>query len=333
MDNSSTILTNNTDYDLLTTPDPYLLSLYYQSTDQLWLSVGITLLIFGTVGHILSIIVMMSSRSMRERSSTVYTICLAFSGILALYTGLVRKISQVNNNWSYDLRNQSDIVCKIHTMLSYLSLQYIAWLQASISIDRVIAAWLPYMYKSLSQWKKGMAVASIELVALLSLNSIVLIAVGTRDDGYCGKVNSGLVNAWFYIDLLNYSLLPAAIIIISNSLILYKIFTSRFGKRMKSRSVTFMLMIVNCMFLISTLPISIMAFLNWRNISTLTNAKLQLAYAVCSLLQYLGTASTFFIYCITGEKFRKQLKLLLGKILCREKCAQTTITTNETSAN
>ena len=98
----------------------------YSLEDNLWFYGGIILISVGTVGHLLSIAVVSSSRSFRTQSSSVFVIALSAAGILALLTGLLRYTIFGYNHFTMDIRHTSLTVCKIHVMLTYMSLQFIA---------------------------------------------------------------------------------------------------------------------------------------------------------------------------------------------------------------
>lgn len=288
-------------------------------SDTLWASVGIVIIIIGTVGHILSISVMTSSQKLRKQSSTIYLITMSITGIVSLYTGLVRYVIFIGvTGWELDIRDNSNAICKMHMMITYASLQYFAWLQATVAVDRLISVNNPHKYMVSCKWKMGILVVLIELLCVGLLNFAVAYSVGANDDGYCVPQNHEFwYNIWGYIDLVSFSLLPAAIMIFCNCVILIILKQSKMKVGTSSsalaRSLTVMLMSLNVLFLITTLPVSIVFFLNWGDYGSKQYAATELSWTVFSLLQYAGSACTFFVYCVTGSKFREELRMMLSR--------------------
>lgn len=310
-----------TSYIATTIVDPIL-----RTSDLLRETIGITLLTVGTLGHLLCIIVILSSKSLRVQSFSVYAVFLSFAGILTLYTGLLRNVMQAYSGWTFDPRDSSELSCKVHSTLTYLSLQVFAWLQATIAVDRVIAVLFPHRYKSVNTWTRGLAVVAVELLLAIALNSIVFTMVGFEQKGFCSIDNLELSEIWSYIDLISFSLAPAMCIVISNSAIVTQILRNRNQSKKaerKTRSITITLMAVNVWFLITTLPISVVILLDWVDFTFGTQEVQHLIYTCFTLLQYMGTASTFFIYCLTGTKIRSKIKTIISRIVTHFKvCKQ-----------
>ena len=298
----------------------------YNATDCIWIYGGISLAIIGIIGHVTSIGVILSSRSFRTTSSGVLIIALSLAGICALCTGLVRQIILNVSEFTIDIRAVSVAVCKIHTMLTYMSLQFIAWVQAIISVDRLVHValpmWKPFKFLGTRlHWKHGLAIIIVELMVAAMLNIIPAVIVSTDVLGFCVKKDVELAKVWSYIDLFSFSLIPAATILLSNSIIVLTIVKHRTKLLSKVRqgrhSVTVMLFTTNVCFLVTTLPISVMLLLvdKLNRDDEIQEVEIYLIYTVCNVLLYAGTASTCFIYCVSGSKFRNQLKKLMSKLL------------------
>jgi len=322
----------------LTQTESYTTTLFPETivSDNLWKYLGIIILVLGTLGHTLSITVMVASKTMRVQSSTIYLIAMSIAGILTLYTGLLRYFIFIGiNGWTDDLRNLSHAGCKLHFMLTYASLQYFAWMQATVACDRLISVLSPHTYMLSCKWKIALIVALIELTLVVSLNVAVLVSVGHNDEGYCIPTAIDFwFDVWGYIDLVSFSLLPAFIMIICNSVILVILKKSKMRTSSSSnvaRSLTVMLMALNVLFLITTLPISVIFFLNWGTFGERHYAITELCWTIFSLLQYAGSAGTFFVYCFTGSKFREEL-FALPTTLCGFKSIKVAAQSRKSSA-
>jgi len=316
MNVSSEIATNTSNFQKLCS----------KKYNDIWLYVGLIILCSGTIGHLLSITVTLSSRSMRLHSSTVYISSLSLAALLALYTGLLRYVTIYTDLHAIDFRRGSEVSCKLHTMLTYMSLQFFAWIQATIAVDRLIAVWSPHRYKVCNSWKKGLLVVLVELVLVTSLNVIVIVLAELDENSYCSALNQKLANAWYVVDMLSFSLLPATVIILCNSLILFKLHRHKQSQssstHRKIHSLNMTLMVVNLVFLVTTLPISL-HFIFIR-VDIISNADLEycLLYTMFGLTQYFGISCTFLVYCITNGNFRLKLQSLFQKYICCS-CCQT----------
>lgn len=296
-----------------------------EAEESLWIYYGTFLIVSGTIGHLLTLGVILSSSSMRTQSSSVYIVTLSLAGIVSIYTGLLRFVISSHTNWTVNIKDFSDFACKLHTTLSYFSLQYFAWLQATIAVDRLLAVRRPHWYLHSCGWKVGLFVVLVELISCAMLNIIVAFMVGKKET-FCTRTNLQLYNAWPYIDFLSFSLIPATILIICNGLILYHLGKKRtistnnklvsIKQDKNLRSVTVMLMTLNLVFLISTLPVSAIYFIDWNQFHYYS---INLVYTVFSLLQYTGTALTFVIYCLSGSKFRAKLQTFVTQRKCKTK--------------
>ncbi|XP_033759856.1 G-protein coupled receptor 4-like [Pecten maximus] len=84
----------------------------------------------------------------------------------------------------------------------------------------------------------------------------------------------------------------------------------------KISNVTIMLLSVNCLFLLLTAPIVIylIGYMKWYvDASDHARAKMNLLWCFCNMMQYLNNSIHFFIYCLTGPKFRRELKAMFNK--------------------
>lgn len=299
-------------------------------SNNLWAAVGIPIIIIGTIGHLMTITVLTCSKSLRELSSSVYLIAMSVAGIASLYTGLLRYIVFIGlSGWELDFRNFSDFSCKIHMMLTYASLQYFAWLQATVAIERFISVLVPHKYKFCCKPKVALILVIVELIVVIMINVVVVVSVGLDpdpEDRHCRVIHKNLFyDAWGYIDLISFSLAPATIMIICNGAVLFRLNFGTFGKSHGKavNDITVMLSSLNVFFVITTLPISIVFFLHWGKYGGKKFAVTELCWTIFSLLQYCGSAGTFIVYCVAGPRFRDALKTLF-KCKHRKRSAVTT---------
>lgn len=154
-----------------------------------------------------------------------------------------------------------------------------------------------------------------------------------------------LVNEiWPWVDAFIYSFFPFVIILVLNILIIVEVVAARnhrqnmstnhFHQQVRrkvgglnpprrkhcgpgeSTKMTFMLLTVSFTFLLTTLPMNVWIILTpfWNQQQYEPNKKtaLTLGRTICELLMYLNHSINFFLYCATGQKFRKQIAHLLS---------------------
>ena len=153
----------------------------------------------------------------------------------------------------------------------------------------------------------------------------------TAAEGYGTLVNV----VWPWIDAVMYSVLPLILLTVLNVLIILKYFnakrsrvsqlsasTNSFSSSREhndsaegGRRLTVMLLTVSFTFLITTFPqavmILIIAPLRPTNLSVNSIMILRLIQTISELLMYVNHSINFYLYCITGYKFRRQLMHLL----------------------
>ena len=124
-----------------------------------------------------------------------------------------------------------------------------------------------------------------------------------------------VLEVWPWIDLTVASICPFVIIFTCNmAIILYIFFHSRAtrrelhsGQRVKFSSMTAMLVTVSITFIILTMPVCI--FLSvCEGCMDEADEKTNLIFTALNLWSYLNYCINCFLYCLSGPKFRKEVK-------------------------
>ena len=164
--------------------------------------------------------------------------------------------------------------------------------------------------------------------------------VGTlRQCGASSGFETLIDDVWPWIDAAIYSFVPFVVIMALNTMIVRQVIASRrdrgelcqqststsltlsrgstdVSKSTESTRLSVMLLTVSFAFLVTTFPMNttLIATSCWT--ASLPNgivtdlafaAKLMLVRTVCELLMYVNHSINFFLYCATGQKFRRQL--------------------------
>lgn len=240
----------------------------------------------------------------------------------------------------YDIRQYSEWACRFQRFFVYMGLDTSAWILAAISVERFFAVCLPHKHKMLRTtsraWKIVLGIVLIQTV----FNSNVFFTYGpqtivTNNEtkvfpcGYSSDSAKEYLKEYHsYLAMAIYCFLPFVVMLTLNILIIVKLrrmqaklssgrncsTTSR--SEIKTQSMTRMLLCVTFYFVVITTPSFIFAiFENWYFTSTeITPEKLgriEVVDAVLTLMLYLNHSINFLLYCVSGRRFRRELRKLL----------------------
>lgn len=311
----------------------------YRSALNIWKSIPPVLLVCGTVGNILTIVVLMRGKG-RNSSTGMYLTALAISDLLVLWTGLLRQ--WINYTFDIDIRKLSENGCKFHVFLVYFGTQCSSWILVAVTSERFIGVWLPHKVKRGCTPRIAGIVIAVIVVCLMLLNvhwfygmGNVSIAFGNETAHFsCYPVYDHYMDfigfKWPWVDLCVFCLVPFTILMTGNISIIIRVLISKHKTRKqiapngratntknpdKTSQLTAMLMTLNIVFLICVTPISIYLIGEpyWLTEST-TAAEYSLFvlwWAIVNIFMYLNNTINFVLYFLSGSRFRQEVKALL----------------------
>lgn len=297
------------------------------------------LLITGTFGNVLTLIVL-HTKPFRSAPSSLILNALALADLGILITGLTQLWVITLTN--YDYRNLTAYGCQVWTFaiyfLRHLSPAYLCLL----TVERTIAVYMPLKSKQICS-RKRMFISIVILTIILViiniyhiLSSIRLKYEYTNDRNetevsyQCRRKvkfrNTFYTNFITYLDATLESFIPFLIIAIGNILIIHKLAMANKERKHnmkvtaggddKVKSATVMLVVVSICFLLLTLPFCIFHIsYRGRAFPVSTNnerARMELANVSNIMLFYLNSTINFYLYCLSGSKFRNALTDLFG---------------------
>lgn len=313
----------------------------YKHAVKIWKTIPPILLVLGTVGNVLTIIVLIRSKS-RTSSTAMYLLALAVSDLLVLWTGLLRQ--WIKYMFDIDLRHFSETGCKIHVFFVYLSTQCSSWLLVAVTLERFVGVWLPHKVKQGCTPRIAAVIICLVVVCLMLLNVHWFYGMGMytilhENVTYqfnCNPVYDHYLDfvgfKWPWIDLCVFSLVPFTILLLGNISIIVRVLVSKHKTRRriaplntaasvqkddKTTQLTLLLVMLNLVFFICTIPISIYLIGEPKWIKKLETyhdlAVLRLWWAVVNSFMYLNSATNFILYFLSGSRFRQEVKsLFLG---------------------
>uniref|UniRef100_A0A2C9KBK2 G-protein coupled receptors family 1 profile domain-containing protein n=1 Tax=Biomphalaria glabrata TaxID=6526 RepID=A0A2C9KBK2_BIOGL len=312
----------------------------YKVAEIIWQVCPVLLFIFGTLGNVL-IIMMMRTLRLGRTSMHIYLRALAISDMCVLYSGLLRQ--WIFYTFDVDLRNLNDIVCKIHTWMVYVSIYSSAWLLVVMTLERTCSACLPHRVSTFCTKRRAFIVILFIVLfqAVMQGHFLVGLSVSVSDDGKnetacrpCyGRYDSFVHSIYPVIDMVLLSLLPFIFVIVGNAVIVWKTFLSlktaaelnlTSGKnallrRRRASSMTIILLGLSAIFLLTTSPTCVYNI--WelsgglekiKNSSKLAS-KAELAWALVNIIMYCNNTFNFYLYCLSGRKFRNELHRQFSK--------------------
>lgn len=213
----------------------------------------------------------------------------------------------------------------------YTGQSFEAWVVAIITMERFVAVMFPHKSKSLITKKRAYLSVFIALGSNI-LFFIPALYVGYFDEEYGGCLLDDYKKLSYYVEWATHilrTILPLSIIFFANICILVKVFRSvkehqnqvqsdlATSRSDMARSLTITLLTVSITFFILSLPqnifiISQLILLEGPlDFTVPLSAHLYLAFRVSSLFNTLNYCINFFLYCISGARFRSEFRAMM----------------------
>ena len=282
--------------------------------------IQLTIALFGNI----MIILVFSRKSMRNTVTSFLFRVLAVADTFMVLVSLVPEaILELGNN---SIAYSSTSRCKLHGYIYFAGRTYAVWVLILIVLERFVGVNFPHRASTLIT-KRGAKMAVFSLLIIVYLlyammpfaldSKVITNSNGDVINYYC-KVGSDLLryfteDIYPVYDLCLYSLIPFVIMMIANVSIIYRLFQAR---RLRSQSttndtndligMTTMLLGISFGFVISTLPYNIAVL--YRKGYGIGHPGSYLFYALGAVLANFNHCINFYIYCLTGSKFRREIR-------------------------
>ena len=266
-----------------------------------------------------------------KSSSSIILIALAVADTLVLWIGLPDHFLIELHN--IDIR-VSPVACKLYQFLNSSSICAANWLIIIFSVFRLISVYVPHKVTFYCSKKRAYLAIFLTVFVTLCYHTHFLITWGYHEikDATDGNYSDCFVpkkHENFYSDyhlwimLIMLSLVPFAVLIICNILIIFKLRKANILRQTMnstasssdSNSLTAMLVSISVLFLVTQAPQIVTTIIenktNWDNYSLEFQAGYLLLEAVTKLLTYVNNVANFFCYCISGKQFRQEFITLL----------------------
>ncbi len=234
-------------------------------------------------------------------------------------------------------------MCKMYFFSWYFIPHVCSWMVVLVTMERTFSVWTPLKAKALCGSRSIKITITTIVLGLAAVNAPLLGAwrvVTTLNNNNNQTVYSCSVgtqweyffeNVWYWADVSLVSLLPLAMIVTCNTIIIWKL---RNLKRMRLKlvangqdvgnsfllSTVVMLVVASLVFLVTTLPSTAYYLLqkhwlakNSQYIEPIALARLYLIAVICNLLFYVNNSINFLLYCLSGSYFRRTLSRLVAR--------------------
>ncbi len=304
---------------------------YFDVADDLVKYFSPVLIAVGTVGNVLCFLMMMR-RSMRDSVICTQIAVIAVCDTLNLWYGDF--LFYLEKTHGIHITDLSSAGCKSAETIQNALLLLSCWLITFMSVERFIAVFFPLKSK-LYLKKKTILIVSLILALLafgMNIPSILVPEIRPHKDHYhCFVKEDKIV---FNQDVLMavsvmLSYVPFFIILFANFGIIFKLSCNRgdLGQQtanVQTTSMTISLVVVSFVFLIVTFPITFFNFGETVMYTTdhpeVRGARFYLYNMIAHCMMYLNYGINFYLYLITGARFRSELGLMMrefGGIFCK----------------
>ena len=288
------------------------------------------ILLIGITGNVLSLLVM-KSRRLRSKSYSHYLCSLAIFDSLVLLSKYIERLDSLLLAVGHTgvFCSFGDVACKIFNFTQHVCYLMSTWLVLCITLERFVAVFFPFKKVTLCKPRRALTVI-LSLFAFMSYSQIFRLIVIEKTGPVCSSAKKYLkiyiaMHIYLYQLVLLFSL-PAVIILVCNMMILCKIMKLRrdvlkqgsqhairiYAKRHKT---TCMLLVVSFCYMVTIFPLLLISIIVHIVGSIYSRSQFMSLYfrlnKVLPFFEFLSECNygvNFFIYVLSGQSFRYELK-------------------------
>ncbi|KAL8591883.1 hypothetical protein ACOMHN_044379 [Nucella lapillus] len=310
----------------------------YKASTYIWYFASPVILVLGNFGNIMTILIMRRNQS-GEAVINIYFTALAVIDLVSLDIFLL--FEWIGTTFGYFVHYQSDVICKLHSW-TIATVTIGGWLLVGLTSHRAVSVVWPHRVGLLCTRRLVttlIVTMSIFFSAMYShyLYGYHLVYSNDTDTYQCammtGKYADFVAEIFSYVDLAFYCVIPFACIFLANVVLIWKLRTTlreirdkfaeqehMVAREKAASSVTLTIILVSVAFMVLTLPVSVyyISLFVYDPLAVITVDDLALTYlvrAVTFMLMFCNSAVNFYLYCLTGSKFRKEFVRIIS---CRK---------------
>ncbi|KAL8569574.1 hypothetical protein ACOMHN_044712 [Nucella lapillus] len=299
-------------------------------TAILWYAIPPVLIIFGTFGNVMIVVVM---RGLRASQSTaclsVYFTALAVSDQCLLLVSVLWYWVDMGFSWPPSFFVY-DLLCTIPTFLWYASSLTSAWFLVAMTYQRVTSVVAPHRVGLLCTVRRGKIIIAA-IVILATLINVHFMFTWTYWYEYrecqAGAKYVEFIDMFTLLDIFLASVIPFILLGAGNAILVRQVIRSmRLSRKMRGNPdqqsgdkvapMTVTLILTSAAFFVLTFPTCV--FDAYRRTFAIQvedeylEAKLDLVETVTLFLWSSVSATNFYLYLLSGKKFREEAKRCLS---------------------
>ena len=287
------------------------------------------ILLFGTFGNVMTVIILRRLRS-GWSAMNVYLTALALSDTAMLYC--VALPTWARKVLDYDVYASHVVICKLAMWGMSLASISSAWLLVALTAQRAASVVWPHRVNIICTRHKSVVISVTIMVGCGLLQSHMLyggslVKINNSTTETCTFSSTAYqefyTRVWIRVNTFLYSVLPCVCLIVSNVIIGWKLtgamkeakdkFSARSEnqkdrRQRKASSVTVTIITVSVAFVVITVPFMVCSSVLYA--STPSEIHLFL-YDVLFVIGLFNFAWNFYLYCLTGSKFREEFKKIM----------------------
>ena len=304
------------------------------------------MILLGVFGNIMTIVIIRRLKSNRSAMDR-YFMSLAMTDLSVIIVGPFTV--WLRSATGLRLTSSHDVVCKVFVFVNNMAMDTSAWILATMATHRALMVTWPHRVNAICTPRRSWCAVIVTVVFSSMAFSHILYGVEiVHQLGICDvkrKYEVFLEEIWVKVELFLDFLLPIVCILLSNIVLVRKLRvsvreasdqlatseTQTVSRAKTVNSVTLQAVGVSCAFIVLTSPVSIyniMKLASEEKHMTMTDlhtfAVLKVIESSFHMLRYMNYCVNFYLYCLTGSKFRNQFKNVICFLCQKEKhCTST----------
>ncbi|KAL8615152.1 hypothetical protein ACOMHN_064284 [Nucella lapillus] len=300
---------------------------YLDINATLWRVVSPVLLVLGTVGNVMTVVVMRGMRASRSSAClSVYFTALAASDQCQLLTAVLFHWVDRGFSWPRGAF-RLHLLCSVPTFVYHVGGITSAWFLVAMTYQRVTSVVAPHRVGVLCTVKRGKVVVGVIVIVGVAINCHFLFSYVYRPDYRRCQFHEDYLHLVDYLEwqfTLLYSMVPFLFLVVGNSVLIRQVIRARRlsqqmrtgvepqrsggSDRVQSMSIT--LIVTSVAYLLFTLPPCIFAvYVKMDEINVSENesgAVTELTKSLMTVCWMSATATNFYFYLLSGRKFRQE---------------------------
>lgn len=321
------------------------LSTDLESEFEFQVAVGLTkyclpvIILAGLFGNTMVIIIQRRLKDSQNESMSIYFTTLAMSDSLLLLSNPVFTVLEANGVF---LNAPLEALYRLRVWIIYTTSWTSPWLLVAMTIQQAVSVVWPHKVRLLVSGRQAGTYAFV-LFLLCALSNAHILYGHTLGDQESGQIVGGVYQfasdnyreffytVWSWVDMSVSVLVPFALVVAANAVLIQIIswsmkdmrisFAAGNSRAFRSRetrasSMTVRLIGASVAFLLLTTPLCVcnvmLATLSSEEDNDVTQvAASQLTFTITMLLWYTNYAVNFYVYCLSGRKYRRECAQVL----------------------